>query len=265
MTRIQLEFPNCQYEAVGWRCIPNTYNDIIDSIKHPRKLKKQIPLVVGFFWMAFCGYWNSIFQVLAQERYTKWMLLNPDVPQDLILPDFFLKSFLSLKQLILFTIMPNPTTTVSSIKYHPFLEGFLIMFGIHKTVYDCMFSGHTANIVLCTLFWVHYSHVVPIVRCDCLKSPVGTTNGYPLRLTFTKILAILASVFGMILFCATHLHYSVDIYIALIVAVCLFKQYHNYILSLDTRPNIINSVLRWFEQDAEDIPSCGIELYDVSN
>ncbi|BFU18788.1 sphingomyelin synthetase, putative [Entamoeba histolytica HM-3:IMSS] len=308
MNYLQIQYPYCIYEPRGVYSIIDTTKDIIDTIKLPKTWKRYLPVLFGVFWMALCGYWNSVFQVLAQERYTQWLMMHPEVPRRLVLPDFFFKVLPYFKQSwvcdiyigifviftnirflltpyrscvirryfflqgtiflirsfsIFFTIMPDPSLSTSNVKYNPFIEGFLIMFGIHKTSYDCMFSGHTANIVLCACMWYQYSDSAPIFKLDCLNSwPINSPTGYPLRFTITKAIGWIVCIGGILLFCVTHLHYFVDIYIGCIVAFLLFKLYHNYILTIYTRNNIFNAFLRWFEQDAPDIPREVLPIYN---
>lgn len=72
---------------------------------------------------------------------------------------------------IVLTTLPNPQTTcVATATGNTWIEGFLIMFGIHKTCRDMFFSGHTVNMTIACLCWGRYSHVVPICQCDECES-----------------------------------------------------------------------------------------------
>ncbi|ELP88547.1 hypothetical protein EIN_335190 [Entamoeba invadens IP1] len=297
---ILIEISDPTVPPAGLAIFKTTCIDIGATYSSFKEFKKFLPVLFSIFWFICCGYWNSVFQVFAQERYTKWLSMNPDIPRDLILPDFFFKILPHLKQSwicdvyigsyivfsnfrflfskyrscivkryfllngvlflmrsfsIFFTIMPDPSLSQSDIKYNPFIEGFYLMFGIHKTTYDCMFSGHTASIMLCTLMWHHYAGVVPILDVDvcgkCRK--MVSKTGYPLGVSLTSLFAWVYFLFGVLLFCMTHLHYFVDIYIGGVVTFLLFKMYNNYVTTMYTRDNAFNSFLRWFEQGAFDV------------
>ena len=300
MKQIILEVPNNKYEPRGIYCVKDTALTVFSSLKHPLEtFKYLLPSFFAIMWLGLCGYWNSVFQVLIEEKVQKYNALHPEIPKNIVLPDFFFSIlpyyektsicdgyitvfmfftlfrffltpfreqcfrramflqgciFLIRSFSIYLTIMPNPTRDKTNITSNPFIEAFYIMFGIHKSVNDCLFSGHTANITTCFFFWYHYSHVVPIFKLDCIKLPIGGVDGYPLRFTVTKFFALLVLFGGILLFTITHLHYFVDIYIGFIVSFLLFKLYHNYILTIYTRENAWNYFLRWFEQNAKDIP-----------
>ncbi|KAL7719229.1 Sphingomyelin synthase-like domain-containing protein [Entamoeba marina] len=122
------------------------------------------------------------------------------------------------------TILPDPSGRTSTVNTsNIIIEGFLVLLGVHRVECDMMFSGNAASMVLCACLWHHYSHKAPIIEFDPLgDTPNATPYGYPLRLTLVKLLAWL---------------------------------YHNYILFIATRKNILNTFFRWFETGAPDIPA----------
>ncbi|EKE41222.1 membrane-spanning protein, putative [Entamoeba nuttalli P19] len=172
---------------------------------------------------------------------------------------FFLQGIIYfIRGLCVFTtILPDPSGRPSTVNTsNVFVEGFLVLLGIHRVECDMMFSGNAASMVICACLWHHYSHKAPIIEFDLLgDTPNSTPYGYPLRMTLIKLIMWIITIGCFILYIANRMHYIADVYIGFVFSLFLFKLYHNYILFCSTRHNLINSFFKWFESDAPDIPA----------
>ncbi|KAL7721162.1 Sphingomyelin synthase-like domain-containing protein [Entamoeba marina] len=152
------------------------------------------------------------------------------------------------------TLIPDPSRTQSTVEFNPFFEGFFISTGLHMSTVDKIFSGHTMSVTLCALFWIHYCGRAPIFDFNPFNISKKTTYGYPLRFTIASFYIMCYVAVAWCLFVMLRRHYSVDVFIAIILSVVIFKTYHNYILTSCTRKNSFNAFIMWLEQDAPDIP-----------
>ncbi|BFU18257.1 membrane-spanning protein, putative [Entamoeba histolytica HM-1:IMSS-B] len=152
------------------------------------------------------------------------------------------------------TILPDPSRVETTVNSNPFLEGFYIMTGLHFSTVDKLFSGHTMSITLIALFWSHYSGRVPIIDFNPFNWKWVTSYGYPLKITLTSLYVWVYVMIGWCLFVMLRRHYSVDVFLGVIICVVVFEWYHSYILTSCTRKNTLNAFIMWMEQDAPDIP-----------
>ncbi|ELP93819.1 hypothetical protein EIN_176360 [Entamoeba invadens IP1] len=166
-----------------------------------------------------------------------------------------------LRSLSIFsTYLPSPVPCKANNTDSFFTYSFKIFFG-ERSCHDLMFCPHTAALFLCAMFWYHYDEKAPlwhIAVCDDI-SPAVNQIGYPLRFTLIKAIILVFTTAASVVFVMCRRHYTIDIYIAALIAVLLFKFYHHYILFCNTRDNWINAFVRWFEADAPDIP-CLVDL-----
>ena len=171
---------------------------------------------------------------------------------------FFLQSIIYLIRgvCIYTTLIPDPSGMPSTVNtQNIFTESLLIFLGIHRIECNMMFSGIISSMVLCACVWHHYSHKAPIIQFDLDNSPNSTVYGYPLRMTFVKLVVWVTLFICFIFYIACRLHYVADIFVAFMFTLFLFKVYHNYIIMSSTRNDIVNSFFKWFESDAVDIPT----------
>nr|BAN42085.1 sphingomyelin synthetase, putative [Entamoeba invadens] len=229
--------------------------------------------------MIICGYWNSVFQIYADSIAGFWKYKHqPFVLMDIafdVLPhiesehisDYYLKwciyatairfMFTPLRLVILrrycfmqavifllrgfsvfATLLPCPMTgCVSTAVGNPFVEALYIMLGYHRTCADLLFSGHTANLTMCAFIWEYYCEKVPFFN------PV-----------YERVASWIAAMVGFVVFLSNHFRYSCDVFVGFVMAALVFNMYHSYVLTISTRNNFFNSFLRWFEEDADEIP-----------
>lgn len=117
-------------------------------------------------------------------------------------------------------------------------------------------SGHTVNITLCAMTWFSYSHVVPILDWDPIFSRFGRlTNklGDLERWTTVKLLCWIYATIGYICIVGSRFHYSLDVFIGLLLTVCFYKFHYDVIRIAHLRKTKIMKLLCWLEKDAEDL------------
>jgi len=160
--------------------------------------------------------------------------------------------------------------------YGPWIDAFFILAGQQSTCADVLFSGHTCNMTLCGMVWHKYSHIVPLTGCDPLKICLAWISGAPVdeiesshvggglqRCTTTKLFIWVWIGIGYLIIIATRFHYSVDVFIGLLLSVFLFKYYHIYIQSSHMRNNWWNKMLCWLEKDSFDVHSMYPESFQT--
>jgi hypothetical protein len=127
-------------------------------------------------------------------------------------------------------LLPNPYPSCKS-KYYDNIPAaaLLVMFGIEKTCFDVLFSGHSVVIMLYTCFFFRYTENIYL---KCAIFPI----------------TLMASVFIV----ATHFHYAIDVLYGELVAVFVFITYHylydeiherlkeNYVKGQEKRTNIFD-------------------------
>lgn len=111
------------------------------------------------------------------------------------------------------TLLPNPFKACqvqAEIDESLIYQGLRVMAGQRVTCGDVLFSGHTAIMVLCCLFWFHYM-----------------PSGVPPRISrVIKWIIFIATFCGVSACVCTKFHYSVDVTVGVILASCLFTLYH---------------------------------------
>ena len=75
------------------------------------------------------------------------------------------------------------------------------------------------------------------------------------RLTPTKLLAWIGAFIEYYLIIATHFHYTVDVFVAFLLAIIVWKFYHYYILHTSQSSDKvgIERIFNWLEGGAEDL------------
>ncbi|KAL7716733.1 Sphingomyelin synthetase [Entamoeba marina] len=285
LTGTLLLIPNRKYQQSLLQQVVTTYTDIKHTIFPLHHLHLHLihffrsPLLWSMVFMFICLYWNCVFQIYADSIADRWKykhqnIVLTDIAFDLLphlssttISDeyikycflttcfrFFLSPLRSIicrrycfLQGIIFlcrgfsvfaTLLPNPLLTCeSTARGNPFIEAFYVLSGKHVTCADLLFSGHAANITLCVLIWNRYGEIVPIMN-----------------IYIEKIFVWCCAFGGYFIFVANHFHYSCDVFIGGLLASMLFYVYHYYLLTISTRNNFFNSFLRWFEEDATDVP-----------
>ncbi|CAF2535533.1 unnamed protein product [Rotaria sp. Silwood2] len=154
------------------------------------------------------------------------------------------------------------TTAVGS----PPVEAFYIMFLIHTTCGDVLFSGHTVTLTLCALAWTTYSkgeehypirwlwyrlkginQEIVSSRSDWLYPKLDST-GDPLSVYITTLIVWMFTIIGYLLIIATRFHYTVDVFLGFLLAKLVWQSYHYYIKTLaERRSIIITRFFLWFE------------------
>ncbi|GMI53869.1 hypothetical protein ScalyP_jg1356 [Parmales sp. scaly parma] len=158
---------------------------------------------------------------------------------------------------IIVTLLPNPLESCETdVEGSPWIEAFRIVAGRTVTCADVMYSGHTVNITLCAMTWFSYSHVVPILDWDPIFSRFGRlTNklGDLERWTTVKLLCWIYATIGYICIVGSRFHYSLDVFIGLLLTVCFYKFHYDVIRIAHLRKTKIMKLLCWLEKDAEDL------------
>jgi len=169
---------------------------------------------------------------------------------------FFLRAFTI--SLTVLTFPPNnchPTVYKS-----PWLEGFYVVFGVHKTCSDLLFSGHTCNMTLCALVWQYYSngsewHWLSKLGIDLERFAFITGNKYrgdSGTFNLSCLIAWLLTVAGYIIIICTRFHYSIDVFVGIVLTVLIFKFYHNYLKLVGEKKGLISRFFIWFEAIPQD-------------
>ncbi len=180
--------------------------------------------------------------------------------------DIFRRHIFCLGTLFLFravsiisTMLPNPLETcVTDVEHSPWYEALRILNGSTVTCADVMYSGHTVNITLCCMTWHAYSHVVPITTYDPLFSKFGRlTNklGDLERFTTAKVLIWSLGIFGYICIIGSRFHYTLDVFIGLLLTIAVFK-YHMFLIRTAHLKNTwYNRLIVWSEGGSADVES----------
>jgi hypothetical protein len=137
----------------------------------------------------------------------------------------------------------------------PWLEGFFTALGIHRTCSDLLFSGHTSNMLLAALVWQYYSDGSEwrwLKRCgvDIERYPFLTGNAYRSdagRFSLTVLIVWILFSAGCLLIITTRFHYSVDVFIAIMLTTLYFKMYHQLLKSARERKDPTARFMYWFE------------------
>ena len=143
------------------------------------------------------------------------------------------------------TILPNPLTSCYvTLNYSPWIEAFRILTLKITTCSDVLFSGHTMSITTCALTWHYYSDIVPI-------------NWTPLtsikKFFNIKLIVWIFAIIGYFLIISSHLHYTIDVYIAILLTVLIYKLHHMAIHTAYFRDTWFAKLILWSEQGAEDL------------
>jgi hypothetical protein len=186
---------------------------------------------------------------------------------------------------IYITLLPNPFYECTRKGWdegyldNPFLGGIYVLTGYASTCADVLFSGHTFNTALLAFIWHQYNHVVPLMNghlvprsmracyrklCCCgthlvnKKLPRRVRAFEPsARLTPVTLLVWIAAFIEFYLIIATHFHYTVDVFVAFILSIFVWKFYHYYIFHTKRmtpdKPFAIERILVWLESGAEDL------------
>ncbi|CAF1081039.1 unnamed protein product [Adineta ricciae] len=263
-----------------------------------------LPLVVSLFLFLVSLYINSLVQVLADRNSPYWIPALPDIGHRLLpywtyfpVNNYYLLAsfvlviiryifqrdirlivfrrwlFLQAAMFIMRSVsiyvtslsvpLPGCNTTATG---SPPVEAFYIMFLIHETCGDVLFSGHTVTLTLCALAWTTYSKGEEYYPIRWLWSRIKKTNeetvshrsgwfypkldstGDPLSFYLTSILVWVFTVIGYLLIIATRFHYTVDVFLGFLLSQLTWKTYHYYIKTLAERRNIvITRFFLWFE------------------
>jgi len=177
---------------------------------------------------------------------------------------------------IVVTPLPNPDHTCkSTLPRDEFilLSALKVMLYVAGTCDDVLYSGHTTNLTLFALMWHRYSHVHPVVEyngygCDeagslCPEGPATEEDsGDLLRCTPAKLIVWAYTVCSYCVIIASHFHYTIDVFIATVLTLLVWKLYHNYIKTCHIRDNCFNRSLHWMERGAEDLQGRFSEQHD---
>jgi len=169
---------------------------------------------------------------------------------------FFLRAFS-----IICTMLPNPLKTCETdVTRSPFIEAFRVLAGRTVTCADVMYSGHTVNITLCALTWHYYSHLVPLFPDDPRFDPLFSWFGKEYnkmgdleRMTTVKLLIWVYACFGYICIVGSHFHYTLDVFIALLLSMGVYKYHQLLIRTAHQKQTWIYSIFQWSEADAQDM------------
>ena len=119
-----------------------------------------------------------------------------------------------------------------------------------------MYSGHTVNITLCALTFHYYSHRVPLTSLDPLfgrSGPLTDKVGDLRRWTTAKLLVWVGAGWGYIFIVASRFHYTLDVFIGLVLSVVLFKFYMSRIRTAHLSGSGFDKLITWMERGAEDV------------
>ncbi|CAF3823311.1 unnamed protein product [Rotaria sordida] len=263
-----------------------------------------LPLFFSIIFFLISLYVNSFVQVLADRNSPYWIPTLPDIGHRLLpywtyfsINNYYLLAafvlvliryifqrdirlivfrrwiFIQAVMFIMRSIsiyvtslsVPLPgcnTTAVGS----PPVEAFYIMFFIHATCGDVLFSGHTVTLTLCALAWTTYSkgeehypirwlwnrfksktqEIIP-GRSGWLYPQLDST-GDPLSFYLTTYLVWIFTIIGYLFIIATRFHYTVDVFLGFLLSHLTWQTYHYYIKTLAERRNIIiTRFFLWFE------------------
>ncbi|CAF4567648.1 unnamed protein product [Rotaria sp. Silwood1] len=263
-----------------------------------------LPLFFSIFFFLISLYINSLVQVWADRNAPYWIPTLPDIGHRLLpywtyfsINNYYLLVafllvliryifqrdtrlivfrrwlFLQAVMFIMRSIsiyitslsVPLPGCNTTAIGSPP-IEAFYIMFLIHTTCGDVLFSGHTVTLTLCALAWTTYSkgeeHYPIRWLWNQLKSskqeiipgrpgwlyPQLDSTGDPLSFYLTTYLVWIFTIIGYLLIIATRFHYTVDVFLGFLVSYLLWQTYHYYIKTLaERRSIIITKFFLWFE------------------
>jgi len=152
---------------------------------------------------------------------------------------------------IFLTPLPNPDPTCVPKISHPdsiLWEGLAAFTG-DKTCQDVMFSGHTLMGTTWTLFSSRYVQKAPWFECARELVPKRA-----LHLVFW-----VWQVCGWYAIAASHFHYSLDVFVGVVLTYVSYHLYHAKIHSLQSESKsffgyYLRKVLLWLEKGARDVP-----------
>ncbi|CAF4524814.1 unnamed protein product [Rotaria socialis] len=226
---------------------------------------------IGHNLLPYCTYFQinnyyiSIAFILVIIRY----IFQRDIRLIVFRRWFFLQAVMYVMRTISIYVtslsVPLPscnTTAVGS----PSIEAFYIMFFMHTTCGDVLFSGHTITLTLCALAWTTYSkgeEHYPIrwlwYRLRGMNQKIVSngsswfypkldSTGDPLSFYITTLLVWMFTIIGYLFIIATRFHYTVDVFLGFLLANLTWQIYHYYIKNLaERRSIIITRFFLWFE------------------
>lgn len=158
---------------------------------------------------------------------------------------------------IIVTPLPNPyQQCVPKMEYpdNIWLEAFALVYGTAKhsdfTCQDVMFSGHTAMGTLSTWFFMRYLSKAPWFRV------LWMTGGWLSWHTALNVGGVLWMMGGWYVIAGAHFHYTVDVFVGILMVFGNFALYHTLIKEayLQTHdPNPAIRFLNWLEKHSPDL------------
>jgi len=152
---------------------------------------------------------------------------------------------------IFLTPLPNPDHTCVPKISHPdnvWLEGLATLKGGELTCQDVMFSGHTLMGTTFTLFTARYSQKAPWFKWAQHPGPKYALHMAVGFWQFGGWYAIAASRF----------HYSLDVFVGVVLTYLSYHWYHSKVLSLQTKHKAglgrcFTAIIEWLECEARDV------------
>jgi hypothetical protein len=170
---------------------------------------------------------------------------------------------------IISTMLPNPLESCKPVVTgSPWVEAFNILNGSVVTCADVMYSGHTVNITLCAMTWHCYSHVVPLTSFDPLFEKFGRVSnklGDLERITTIKLCIWVFAFVGYICIIGSRFHYTLDVFIGMILTVATFKYHQLMIRTCHLKDTWFNKIISWSETDASDLQAYRKNLSEVNS
>ncbi|CAF1617173.1 unnamed protein product [Rotaria magnacalcarata] len=202
---------------------------------------------IGHNLLPYCTYFQinnhyiSIAFILVIIRY----IFQRDIRLIVFRRWFFLQAVMFIMRTISIyvtsLIVPLPSCNTIAVG-SPSIEAFYIMFFIHTTCGDVLFSVHT---ITCKLKGMTQKIVS---SGSSWFYPKLDSTGDPLSFYITTLLVWIFTIIGYLFIIATRFHYTVDVFLGFLLANLTWQIYHYYVKNLaEQKSIIITRFFLWFE------------------
>jgi hypothetical protein len=247
------------------------------------------PNILTFIYFFIGIYINSISQVYTQYRSNQHSgkIIIPDIGHDFFpytnpkWPDYFVYSFIILTIFKFFfgctvkdfqiridilrrhlfclgtlfflrafsiycSILPNPDIKcITDVQLSPWYEALRIITFQTVTCADCMFSAHTANITTLALTWQYYANIVPANFGWFTIPKIMQLNHKSVMLCVWFF-----SIAGYVSIISSRFHYTLDVYISIILSIFVFILYNMAIHTKYFTGTFLGNFIDYCERDA---------------
>jgi hypothetical protein len=159
---------------------------------------------------------------------------------------------------IVFTLLPNPQETCV---YHNnidiadvnnvFLDALELFFRQAVSCTDVLYSGHTCLLTVCSLTFIKYSSLAPLVRVQPPKA-AGFLDLMRSERAWTWLwLSFLLWAYYCII--ASRFHYTRDVLVGMIITLSVWFGYLSLVRVAAGSQDRWALLLNWFERDARDV------------